>query len=195
MFLILQIVASSISRARAQTCAASTWHVSLASPPFRPSFQFSMGNELTLGMKVCRNLTDMSVFELASLSGLQRLSLMRVHKLTDIGLYSLAEHATELERLHLSYCDSLSLDAAHLMLRKLTRLQHLTATGVPAFRRKGIQRFSEPMPAVSDVCLSHRIYCLISSSNLELRSGSANRILRVQWGQRRASATIFGQGR
>ena len=56
---------------------------------------------------------------------------------------------------HLSYCDSLSLDAAHLMLRKLTRLQHLTATGVPAFRRKGIQRFSEPTPAVSCACLSH----------------------------------------
>ena len=106
-------------------------------------------------MKVCRNLTDMSVFELAGLPGLRRLSLVRVHKLTDIGLYSLAEHATELERLHLSYCDSLSLDAAHLMLRKLTRLQHLTATGVPAFRRKGIQRFSEPTPAVSCACLSH----------------------------------------
>ncbi|KDR83962.1 hypothetical protein GALMADRAFT_236501 [Galerina marginata CBS 339.88] len=98
----------------------------------------------------CRNLTDMSVFELASLPSLRRLSLVRVHKLTDIGIFALAEHATGLERLHLSYCDHLSLDAVHLLMRKLDRLQHLTATGIPSFRRKGVNRFSEPTPANCD---------------------------------------------
>lgn len=101
-------------------------------------------------MKVCRNLTDMSVFELAALPGLRRLSLVRVQKLTDIGLHSLAEHASELERLHLSYCDRLSLDAMHLLLRKLQRLEYFAATGVPCMRRKGVQRFSETTPKVSE---------------------------------------------
>ena len=90
----------------------------------------------------------MSVFEFAGLKALQRLSLVRVHKVTDIGIFSLAEHATALERLHLSYCDGLSLEAIHLLLRKLESLQHLTATGVPSFRRKGIHRFSDAPPTV-----------------------------------------------
>lgn len=98
----------------------------------------------------CRNLTDMSVFEFASLPSLRRLSLVRVHKLTDIGIFALAEHATALEILHLSYCDRLSLDALHLLLRKLDRLQHLNATGIPSLRRKGVHRFSEPTPSNCD---------------------------------------------
>src|ERR1700709_1429715 len=99
----------------------------------------------------------MSVFELASLHSLRRLSLVRIHKLTDIAIFALAEHATGLERLHLSYCDRLSLEALHLLLRKLDRLQHLTATGVPSLRRRGVDRFSEIPPSVSPrvhvVCL------------------------------------------
>lgn len=90
----------------------------------------------------------MSVFEFAALRGLRRLSLVRVHKLTDIAIFSLAEHATSLERLHLSYCDRLSLDAIHLLLRKLDYLQLLTATGIPSCKRKGIQRFSDAPPSV-----------------------------------------------
>jgi F-box and leucine-rich repeat protein GRR1 len=102
--------------------------------------------------QVCRNLTDMSVFELAGLPSLRRLSLVRIHKLTDIAIFTLAEHAVGLERLHLSYCDRLSLEAIHLLLRKVGRLQHLTATGIPSFRRKGIHRFTEPPPAVRQAC-------------------------------------------
>lgn len=71
-----------------------------------------------------------------------------MQKLTDIAIFSLAEHAECLERLHLSYCDRLSLDALHLLLRKRRKLQHLTATGIPSFKRKGIGRFSDAPPAV-----------------------------------------------
>ena len=39
---------------------------------------------------VCRHLSDLSVFELAGLK-IRRLSLVRVHKLTDIALFALAE--------------------------------------------------------------------------------------------------------
>jgi len=92
----------------------------------------------------------MSVFEFAGLKGLRRLSLVRVQKVTDIGIFSLAEHATGLERLHLSYCDGLSLEAIHLLLRKLEFLQHLTATGIPSVRRIGIHRFSDAPPPTHD---------------------------------------------
>lgn len=91
----------------------------------------------------------MSVFELASLGNLQRLSLVRVQKLTDNAVFFLAEHATGLERLHLSYCDGLSLMAVMTLLRRLPQLQHFTATGIPSFKRKGIKRFSDPPPPVS----------------------------------------------
>ncbi|KAJ7129501.1 hypothetical protein C8R44DRAFT_776942 [Mycena epipterygia] len=98
----------------------------------------------------CRNLTDMSVFCLAELRGIRRLSLVRVHKLTDIAVFALAEHALDLERLNLSYCDRLTLDAAHLLLKRLVRLQNLSATGIPSFKRKGVHRFSDPAPADYD---------------------------------------------
>lgn len=90
----------------------------------------------------------MSVFELAGLDGLRRLSVVRVHKLTDNAVFFLAEHCTLLEHLHLSYCDSISLEAVHVALKKLANLQHLTATGVCSFRRKGVERFSDPAPSV-----------------------------------------------
>jgi len=96
----------------------------------------------------------MSIFELAGLQSLRRLNLIRLHKLTDIGVFSLAEYATKLERLHLSYCDHLSLDAIHLLLRKLDRLQQLTATGIPSLnRRRGVHRFSESAPEVRFRCV------------------------------------------
>jgi F-box and leucine-rich repeat protein GRR1 len=103
----------------------------------------------------------MAVFELAGLTNLQRLSLVRVQKLTDNAVFFLAEHATGLERLHLSYCDRLSLFAVQHLLRKLVKLQHLTATGIPAFKRKGIKRFSDPPPSVS-VIINYRVMSLIT---------------------------------
>lgn len=116
----------------------------------------------------------MSVFELAGLSSLRRLSLVRVHKLTDLAIFALAEYAPSLERLHLSYCDHLSLDAVHLLLKKLDRLQHLTATGIPSFKRKGVHRFSERPPSVRIGSCSNRsthifgFFLFIYSSDLIL---------------------------
>ncbi|KAH0587754.1 hypothetical protein H2248_006512 [Termitomyces sp. 'cryptogamus'] len=110
------------------------------------------GNLRCVDVSFCRNLTDMSVFEFASLKGLRRLSLVRIQKLTDIAIFALAEDAICLERLHLSYCDRLSLDAIHELLRSRRGLQHLTATGIPACRREGVERFSEsPPPTYDDV--------------------------------------------
>ena len=97
---------------------------------------------------VCRQLTDMTIIELAGLKNLRRLSVVRIQKLTDNAIFFLAEHATVLEHLDLSYCDRISLDAVFLLLRKVESLQHLSVTGVPSFRRKGVERFSDPPPSV-----------------------------------------------
>ncbi|KXN89581.1 SCF E3 ubiquitin ligase complex F-box protein grrA [Leucoagaricus sp. SymC.cos] len=106
-------------------------------------------NLRSLDVAFCRNLTDMSIFELAGLESLRRLSLVRVPKLTDMAIYALAEHATSLERLHLSYCESLSLESIHALTKNLKRLYYLTATGVPSLKRKGIERFTE-LPSTLD---------------------------------------------
>ncbi|CAK5262968.1 unnamed protein product, partial [Mycena citricolor] len=97
----------------------------------------------------CRNLTDMSVFCLAELGSIRRLSLVRLHRLTDIAVFSLAEHALDLERLNLSYCDRLTVQAVHLLTKRLLKLQHLSATGIPSLiDRPGLHRFSDACPPV-----------------------------------------------
>lgn len=89
----------------------------------------------------------MSVFELASLPKLRRVGLVRVNNLTDEAIYSLAERHATLERIHLSYCDQISVMAIHFLLQKLHKLTHLSLTGVPAFRQPELQRFCrEPPP-------------------------------------------------
>ncbi|KIY49376.1 RNI-like protein [Fistulina hepatica ATCC 64428] len=94
----------------------------------------------------CRNLTDLTILELANLQ-IQRLSVVRVQRLTDMAIYALAEHTRTLERLHMSYCDNITLNAVHFLLKKCPNLIHLSATGVPSFRRKGVRRFSGSPPS------------------------------------------------
>jgi len=107
----------------------------------------------------------MTVQELAGLSGLRRLHLVRVPKLTDIAVYALAEYGRDLERLSLSYCDKISLEALHLMLSKLPGLEYLAANGLPALRREGIQRFSDTPPSVSTLSGGYKI---VSHKNVDI---------------------------
>lgn len=96
----------------------------------------------------CLQLTDMSVFELASLQKLRRIGLVRVANLTDHAIYSLGERHATLERIHLSYCDQISVMAIHFLLQKLPKLTHLSLTGIPAFRRPELQQFCREPPQV-----------------------------------------------
>jgi hypothetical protein len=108
----------------------------------------------------------MSVFELTSLTGLKRLSLTGLQKITDIAIYTIAEHAAELERLHLSYCGSISLDAIRTLLNCLQKLQQVVLTGVPSFQIEGVVQFSEPPPAVRS-----GVSILIRSNKFQLALG------------------------
>ncbi|KAJ7284001.1 RNI-like protein [Mycena rebaudengoi] len=94
----------------------------------------------------CVLLTDMSVFELSALPKLRRVGLVRVSNLTDEAIFSLADRHATLERIHLSYCDQISVMAVHFLLQKLHKLTHLSLTGVPAFRQPELQRFCREPP-------------------------------------------------
>ncbi|KIY49378.1 RNI-like protein [Fistulina hepatica ATCC 64428] len=94
----------------------------------------------------CSLLTDLSVFELAALPKLRRIGLVRVHNLTDEAIYALAQRHATLERIHLSYCDQLTVVAVHYLLQKLHKLTHLSLTGVPAFMLPELQQFCREPP-------------------------------------------------
>ncbi|KAM0787982.1 hypothetical protein ACM66B_006184 [Microbotryomycetes sp. NB124-2] len=94
----------------------------------------------------CQLLTDMSVFELAAnLPRLKRIGLVRVANITDQAIYALHVR-TSLERIHLSYCENITVLAIHELLQKLNRLTHLSLTGVPAFRRPDLQTWCRMPP-------------------------------------------------
>lgn len=97
----------------------------------------------------CTLLTDMSVFELSALQKLRRIGLVRVNNLTDEAVYALAERHATLERIHLSYCDQISVMAIHFLLQKLPKLTHLSLTGIGAFRKPELQQFCRQPPSVS----------------------------------------------
>ena len=90
----------------------------------------------------------MSVFELSALPKLRRIGLVRVSQLTDEAIYALAERHATLERIHLSYCDQISVMAIHFLLLKLHKLTHLSLTGVPAFQQPELQQFCREPPKV-----------------------------------------------
>ena len=90
----------------------------------------------------------MSVFELSTLQKLRRIGLVRVSNLTDQAIQALGERHATLERIHLSYCDQISVMAIHFLLQKLPKLTHLSLTGIPAFRRAELQQFCRSPPSV-----------------------------------------------
>lgn len=111
----------------------------------------------------CVLLTDMSVFELSSLPKLRRIGLVRVSNLTDEAIYALAERHSTLERIHLSYCDQISVMAIHFLLQKLHKLTHLSLTGIPSFRKPELQQFCRPPP--QEFNLSQRTAFCVYSGN------------------------------
>lgn len=90
------------------------------------------------------------------------LNKVKVVNLTDEAVFSLVECKT-LERLHLSYCENISVQAVHFLLQSLTSLTHLSLTGVPSFRRADLQSYCRSPPKVCSGCSSPS--CLLQLSN------------------------------
>lgn len=127
----------------------------------------------------------MSVFELSGLQKLRRIGLVRVHNLTDHAIYSLAERHATLERIHLSYCDQITVRAIHFLLQKLPKLTHLSLTGVPDFRRPELQKFCREAPSV---CLSMTLcyvpFLIFVTAYIGVQYPTASCILRIFWYRR-----------
>jgi len=68
--------------------------------------------------------------------------------ITDDAIYALVERHATLERIHLSYCDKISVKAIAFLLNRLLRLTHLSLTGVAAFKVPELQQFCRPTPSV-----------------------------------------------
>ncbi|KAI9448116.1 hypothetical protein H4582DRAFT_2107508 [Lactarius indigo] len=97
---------------------------------------------------LARSCTRLRYIDLASdLPKLRRIGLVRVSNLTDEAIYSLGDRHQTLERVHLSYCDRITVMAIHYLLQKLQKLNHLSLTGIPAFRRQELQQFCRTPPA------------------------------------------------
>jgi F-box and leucine-rich repeat protein GRR1 len=97
----------------------------------------------------CTSLTNESVRALSALPKLRRIGLVRVMNLTDQAVEHLTARYNTLERVHLSYCEQITVKAIHLLLQKLDKLTHLSLTGVPAFKKRDLQRFCRHPPSVS----------------------------------------------
>ncbi|KAF7301834.1 SCF E3 ubiquitin ligase complex F-box protein GrrA [Mycena indigotica] len=119
----------------------------------------------------CTLLTDISVFELAALPKLRRVGLVRCLNLTDKAIFGLAEglHGT-LERLHLSYCDQISVEAIHALLQKADKLDHLSLTGVTSFsQRPELRQFCRQPPEDFTIAQRKAFYVYSGKGISELR--------------------------
>ncbi|ODN75526.1 hypothetical protein L202_06652 [Cryptococcus amylolentus CBS 6039] len=100
-----------------------------------------------LDLACCTNLTDACVAEIGeSMPKLKRFGLVKVNNITDEALYALVKKHTTLERVHLSYCEQLTIKGVAFMLNRLNGLKHLSLTGVSSFRVQELQSFCRPPP-------------------------------------------------
>ncbi|KAG8802032.1 SCF ubiquitin ligase complex subunit, partial [Serendipita sp. 399] len=114
----------------------------------------------------CTSLTDESVRALAALPKLRRIGLVRVINLTDEAIEHLTLRHSTLERVHLSYCERISVKAIHLLLRRLTKLTHLSLTAVPAFKRRDLQEFCRPPPSTFN-SIQRAAFCVYSGNGIK----------------------------
>lgn len=115
----------------------------------------------------CIHLTDESVVKLATLPKLKRIGLVKCSGITDDSIVALAKanqkhrqrrdgngnpihgsfHSqSSLERVHLSYCTSLTLRGIIKLLQACPKLTHLSLTGVQAFLRDDLAQFCRDAP-------------------------------------------------
>lgn len=106
-----------------------------------------------IDLACCHRLTDISVSQLATLPKLRRIGLVKCQAITDASILGLANpprngHPTvsNLERVHLSYCVSLTMDGIHPLVNKCPRLTHLSLTGVQAFLDQELTAFCREAP-------------------------------------------------
>ncbi|KAJ5894046.1 hypothetical protein N7495_005737 [Penicillium taxi] len=106
-----------------------------------------------IDLACCTELTDDTVIHLAALPKLRRIGLVKCAKITNFGIKAFTfKHPhhrlsiSNLERVHLSYCTSLTLESIHPLVNKCPRLTHLSLTGVQPFLRPNLTGFCRAAP-------------------------------------------------
>jgi F-box and leucine-rich repeat protein GRR1 len=85
-------------------------------------------------------------------SGSRLICIRKVTNITDQAIHALVDAIENdeptLERVHLSFCDNLTVRAITRLLRYIPGITHLSLTGVNAFRHKQYQAFCREAPSV-----------------------------------------------
>lgn len=133
-----------------------------------------------IDLACCSRLTDASVRHLAKLPKLRRVGLVKCQNLTDASIIALARgpygsgagkpgmptQFVSLERVHLSYCTSLTLKGITQLLLNCPRLTHLSLTGVQAFLRDDLTRFCREAPS-EFTHVQRDVFCVFSGEGVE----------------------------
>lgn len=121
----------------------------------------------------CHKLGDDTVIALASLPKLKRIGLVKCTRITNRAIMALTRNARtsfSLERIHLSYCDQLTVQAISVLVIHCKRLTHLSLSFVPAFQHQEFQQFCRPPPKEYNAEYQ-RAFCVFSGQNVHtLRS-------------------------
>ncbi|KAI8373510.1 hypothetical protein EDC96DRAFT_605741 [Choanephora cucurbitarum] len=121
----------------------------------------------------CHRLGDDSVAALAGLPKLKRIGLVKCHRVTNRAIFALTRYARtsiSLERIHLSYCEQLTVQAIAVLVLHCRHLTHLSLSFVPAFQHEEFQQFCRPPPKEYSAELQ-RTFCVFSGKNVhDLRS-------------------------
>lgn len=116
----------------------------------------------------CTNLTNKTLYELAELPKLKRIGMVKCSQITDEGLLtmiSIRGRNDTLERVHLSYCTSLTIYPIYELLMACPKLSHLSLTAVPSFLRPDITQFCRSPP--SEFTANQRqIFCVFSGKGV-----------------------------
>lgn len=132
-----------------------------------------------IDLACCSRLTDASVRHLAKLPKLRRVGLVKCQNLTDTSIIALARgpygsgsakpgmptQFVSLERVHLSYCTSLTLKGITQLLLNCPRLTHLSLTGVQAFLRDDLTMFCREAPT-EFTHVQRDVFCVFSGDGV-----------------------------
>ncbi|KAG5370397.1 SCF E3 ubiquitin ligase complex F-box protein [Yarrowia sp. C11] len=132
----------------------------------------------------CSQLTDAAVEDLASLTKLRRIGLVKCVNITDGAIYALASRSgyeASLERVHLSYCAGISIPAVLRLVNVCPRLSHLSLTGVTAFLRSDFRQFCRDPPP--EFTQHHQaLFCVFSGDGVKRLRTHLNQLAEADMG-------------
>jgi F-box and leucine-rich repeat protein GRR1 len=117
----------------------------------------------------CSQIQDEAVMEIAQLPKLRRVGLVKCQNISDVGISAFTQRTgneATLERIHLSYCSNISIEAITNLVNTCHRLMHLSLTGVPAFMREDLFQYCrEPPPEFTQH--QQQSFCVFSGAGVK----------------------------